>query len=108
MLLRVAPECRSFVCTNCDDHGEPCHGVRTSGTMRSGVRCYRSRLSLYESMNNPKIQDTVKIVSLNIERQENDSDSNNIELDLKKPTRGVKRVQKSSKGGSISSICSYA
>jgi hypothetical protein len=67
------------------------------GQCDESVSLLQESLSLYESMNNPKIQDTVNIVSLNIERLENDNDdNNNIELDLRSPP-GVERVQSRAK-----------
>jgi tetratricopeptide (TPR) repeat protein len=67
------------------------------GQCDESVSLLQESLSLYESMNNAKIQDTMHIVSLNIERLENDhDDNNNIELDLKSPPE-VERVQSRAK-----------
>jgi tetratricopeptide (TPR) repeat protein len=67
------------------------------GQYDESVSLLQESLSLYESMNNPMIQDTMQIVSLNIERLENNNDDdNNIELDLKGPPE-VERVQSRAK-----------
>jgi tetratricopeptide (TPR) repeat protein len=56
------------------------------GECDESVSLLQESLSLYESMNNPKIQETMQIVSLNIERLENGNiDNINIELDLNGP-----------------------
>jgi tetratricopeptide (TPR) repeat protein len=67
------------------------------GQCDESVSLLQESLSLYESMNNAKIQETMQIVSLNIERLENNNDdNNNIELDLKGPSE-VEPVQSRAK-----------
>jgi tetratricopeptide (TPR) repeat protein len=68
------------------------------GQCDESVSLLQESLSLYESMNNAKIQDTMQIVSLNIERLEkNHDDSNNIELDLNSRPEEVERVKSRAK-----------
>jgi tetratricopeptide (TPR) repeat protein len=56
------------------------------GQCDQSVSLLQESLSLYESMNNPKIQDTMQIVSLNIERLvNNSSSSDNSDMDPKSP-----------------------
>jgi tetratricopeptide (TPR) repeat protein len=58
------------------------------GQCDESVSLLQESLSLYESMNNPKIQDTMQIVSLNIERLVNPNNSdngNNSDLDPESP-----------------------
>jgi tetratricopeptide (TPR) repeat protein len=55
------------------------------GQCDHSISLLQQSLLLCESMDNPKSQDTMEIVSLNIERLENNTDNNNnIELDLKR------------------------
>jgi tetratricopeptide (TPR) repeat protein len=75
------------------------------GQCDQSVSLLQESLSLYESMNNRKIQDTMQIVSLNIERLENNS--NNSDLDPKIPPEVGRVHSRAEVDHSAPGMCRY-